>query len=183
MPPNATTDLVTDHEDINALMDRLDPALEAGDPEAALRQLDVLWARLGVHIRSEHLLTFEALREARPSGSDVSEGELEETHLRLREDHDLFMRELSAVAKLLKEHRGINEDAPMPAGMTDHVREHLDRVLRVLDTHTGVEEQRGYPWREKWLSPEKQEMIREQMRYQLDNVPARFALEAGSEEG
>lgn len=175
--------LIDDHREISALFDRLDPALEAGDPGALLRQIDQLITRLGAHVRAEHLVLFEALRENRPPDGPPSEAELEERLTRLEEDHDFFLRELSLAIDLLKREAGHYEDEPLPGSVVSEVREHIDRVLRALEEHERVETEEVYEWLDGFLSGEERETVPQRFEVELEKAPARFSMEPGPEDG
>ena len=57
-PEQAASVLADNHAELNKLIVDLLVTLEEGDKASAFERLDLLWARLAVHIRAEHLLPF-----------------------------------------------------------------------------------------------------------------------------
>lgn len=56
--------LAHDHAEIDRLIGDLLSALQEGDTLKVFARLDLLWARLAVHIRAEHLCLFSSSLEA-----------------------------------------------------------------------------------------------------------------------
>ena len=63
-PGQAASVLADDHSEIDTLMGDLLSALEEGNKSKAFARLNLLWARLAVHIRAEHLCLFPSILEA-----------------------------------------------------------------------------------------------------------------------
>src|SRR5215475_2243449 len=91
--------LSDDHHAVSEVLKQLLTALNDKDVETSYSKLDLLWARLAVHIRADHLHLFPAVINR--SGAGVSEAQaiVEE----LRSDHDFFMRELARAIAILRE--------------------------------------------------------------------------------
>jgi len=83
-------------------------AITTNDVAASHASLDLLWARLAVHIRAEHLHLFPAVingvnnmkadRSAVPTRDEVRLAAE-----RLRADHDFFMHELAQAIGILRD--------------------------------------------------------------------------------
>src|SRR5215211_1666372 len=88
--------LTYDHSEIDILAGDLLVALEEGDKLEVFAHLDLLWARLAVHIRAEHLCLFPSILEANFShtGSGPTYQEAQAVIDQLQLDHEFFMREL-----------------------------------------------------------------------------------------
>lgn len=54
-PPRAASVMTDDHSEIDQLIHELLGALDKKDRAQSFEHLDLLWARLAVHIRAEHL--------------------------------------------------------------------------------------------------------------------------------
>lgn len=95
-PEMAASVLTDDHAKIDTLTDDLSAALEEGDKLKDFALLDLLWARLAVHIRAEHLCLFPSILGANFSNTatgptyEEAQGVIDQ----LRLDHEFFMREL-----------------------------------------------------------------------------------------
>ena len=86
--------LETDHREIDEIYRDAVDALWSGKPTSAFEKVDLLWARLAVHIRAEHLRLFPAVPATRRYEAIV---EL------LRRDHNEFMTSLAEAVNLLRE--------------------------------------------------------------------------------
>src|SRR5688572_12785995 len=121
-----------DHTEIDVLIDDTLIRLEADDATSGFDSLDLVWARLAVHIRAEHLHLF-------PAALKISEREgvsdIRQTLERLRRDHDFFMHELAASIKAMRS---------MTAESEAEIRGEAARVLRSirdrLIEHNAIEE-------------------------------------------
>lgn len=166
-----------DHSELDAVLEAAFTALGDGAVVCAFERLDVFWARLAVHIRAENIRLFPALLRAaeRPqqrAGAPPRE-EIIDTIARLRLDHDFFMSELTAAVKALRKlDRENHLDTPTAA--IAGVRERLERVRRRLAEHNALEETRAYRWISALLDEPEQENLAENIRQELENVPARL---------
>ena len=146
--------LTTDHKELDALGRGLFEAFDRGDAAEVLSKLDVVWARLAVHIRAEHLHLFPALLAASMGGGHAAGGpsarEVEETLSRLRDDHNFFMRELSACVNALKRQAG--GDECKPAEEFEAIRRSVLGVFERLREHNRLEEEEVYHWPRDLLS-------------------------------
>jgi hemerythrin-like domain-containing protein len=160
--------LADDHEAVHEVLAQLVTALQNKDLTASYVKLDLLWARLAVHIRAEHLHLFPAVT------SRMSEAQT--TVERLREDHDFFMRELARAVGILRE-------LPRPLSSEDESRlsSVLDVVLAVekrLADHNDIEEKEVYHWAATVLTETEQIDLAARVNAELENRPSRFSVEA-----
>ena len=171
-----TTLLAHDHSELDAKLATFVSALADADATRSLEALDLFWARLAVHIRAENihlfpalLRTAEASRGSRPTANLPESEKIMKLVGQLRDDHDFFMSELAAAVKQLRALCG--SDQP---GALREVREKIDAVSRRLDTHNRLEESKVYRWAALLLNPPEQMALNENIRRELENLPARI---------
>jgi len=177
MTASVSNDLTADHDQLDQLLSKFYAATVAGDPEVSYSTLDLFWARLAVHIRSEHLHLFPAVLEAaqrNKSGNHSSE-EIESVIVSLRRDHEFFMNELAGAVVALRE-LTTSDDKPTIIAHLSEVREKIERVQRKLIQHNLNEEQQIYLCAETLLTSAEQQSLETQIRSDLANWPARFTL-------
>jgi hypothetical protein len=169
--------LAHDHSELDAALAELISALAQGDAARSLEWLDLFWARLAVHIRAENIHLFPALlraaedsRGSTPTAAAPESKEIHKLVAQLRDDHDFFMIELAATVKQL---RALCR-SDQPGGLRE-VRETIDAVSRRLEEHNALEESRVYHWAALLLDPPEQMALNENIRHELENLPARFA--------
>jgi hypothetical protein len=177
--PEGTDVLLDDHSEVSGLIDELLATLDGGGKVQIFARLDLLWARLAVHIRAEHLCLFPFILDALVKPSDQSSiNAPSAVHVRkvverLREDHDFFMVELAKAVNAARELvKGENEPS------TDQILEIKQRVLAVrdrLEEHNQLEEEQVYLWPESLLSAEERAELRARMRREIENLPPRFS--------
>jgi hemerythrin superfamily protein len=161
--------LAHDHSEIDSLTDDLLAALEEGDKLKVFPRLDLLWARLAVHIRAEHLCLFPSILEAdftiRSDGPQYQEVQSAIDQLRL--DHEFFMRELGATIKIMPQ-----ENA------SDHFRE-VHRSIVVIQSrlteHNRLEENHVYRWVNVLLGEAERLALETRVKRELENIPPRFS--------
>src|SRR4051794_25339917 len=108
MEPTAIENLLEeDHALLNDLVVQLCSALEERDVDRSFARLDLVWARLAVHIRAEHLCLFPALLDAAQQLSTSENGiprfdEAQSVVNQLRHDHDFFMFELARAVNTMR---------------------------------------------------------------------------------
>jgi hypothetical protein len=154
--------LSNDHRDVNEVLKQLLTALQNKDVAASYTRLDLLWARLAVHIRAEHLHLFPALIGRLPKAQLVVE--------KLRTDHDFFMTELARAVAVLRK-------VPTPLELSSV----LDVVLEVdkrLANHNEIEENQIYRWASTILTEPEQIDLAARIAAELENRPSRFSVEA-----
>jgi hypothetical protein len=180
MASQARQRLSDDHRAVNNVLKQLLTALEHKDVETSYSKLDLLWARLAVHIRAEHLHLFPTLIN-RLTGSiagaapDLSEAQT--TIGKLRADHEFFMRELALAVGILRE-------LPRPLdGRGDEARwsSVLDMVLSVkkrLENHNEIEENQVYRWNDTILTKPERIDLATRINTELEHRPSRFSEES-----
>jgi hypothetical protein len=168
--------LVTDHEELDGLGRSLFEAFDRGDAAEVLAKMDMVWARLAVHIRAEHLHLFPALLAASEDGARVagmpSEREVEEALSRLREDHNFFMRELAACVESVK--RQAAGETLNSAVELEAVRRRVLGVFERLGGHNRLEEEEVYLWPRALLGGAERDRLDAAERKELENLPPRF---------
>src|SRR5262245_11493342 len=87
--------LSDDHHAVSEVLEQLLTALDNKDVQTSHAKLDLLWARLAVHIRAEHLHLFPTVISRLSEAQAIVE--------ELRTDHDFFMRELARAIGILRE--------------------------------------------------------------------------------
>jgi hypothetical protein len=163
--------LADDHEAVHEVLAQLVTALQNKDVKASYVKLDLLWARLAVHIRAEHLHLFPAVTSRLSEAQTIVE--------RLREDHDFFMRELARAVGILRETPRPLESAEVEAGLSSV----LDAVLAVekrLAVHNDSEEKEIYHWAATILTETEQIDLAARINAELAHRPSRFSVEAWS---
>jgi len=153
--------LLNDHHEVSEILKQLLAALHNLDVRATYSKLDLLWARLAVHIRAEHLHLFPAVMSRLTEAQPVVDT--------LRMDHDFFMRELARAIGLLRE----LDEAKLSA-VGDTVRE----IAKRLATHNDIEENQIYHWASTILTEPEQTDLAARINAELENRPPRFSVEA-----
>lgn len=152
-----------DHHAVSEVLEQLLTALENKDVETSYSRLDLLWARLAVHIRAEHLHLFPAVTDRLSEAQVVIKT--------LRADHDFFMHELARAIGILRELPG--NEAKL-ATVADTVR----KVEERLATHNDIEENQIYRWSSTLLSESEQLELLARINAELEKRPPRFSEQA-----
>jgi hemerythrin-like domain-containing protein len=174
--------LAADHAELGELFRALLRSLDEGDSDATFARLDVLWARLAVHIRAENLHLFPAILralETRPAGgrADAARSEgLRDTIERLRRDHDTFVHELMCAVKTVRALRDGREGVPAFDSLPG-VRSRIAALRGPLERHNR-EEERVYPAASAVLDSAERNDVTERVRRELENLPPRLRLPA-----
>jgi hemerythrin superfamily protein len=174
MGSQAREELADDHRSVGALLEQLLTDLANQDARSSHAHLDLLWARLAVHIRAEHLHLFPTVlnRVAEQAGaSQLSEAQAMVE--RLREDHDFFMRGLAGAIAVLREIPTENDEASL-LKVANTVRE----IERRLIFHNEIEENHIYRWASTILTDEEQRELTTRIDAELENRPQRFSIES-----
>lgn len=170
----AASVLADDHLEIDTLIGDLLSALEEGDKSKAFARLDLLWARLTVHIRAEQLCLFPSILEAnfttRSSGPQCQEARSAINQLRL--DHEFFMRELGTTVNTMRKQENASEHAI--SKQLQDVRRSIIKIQRRLDQHNQLEENHVYKWVNVLLSDAERLALTARIRHELENIPPRF---------
>ena len=151
--------LSDDHDAVTEVLKQLLSALHNNDVPASYSRLDLLWARLAVHIRAEHLHLFPTI------ASKVTEAQ--PTIDRLRADHDFFMRKLAHAIGLLRFE-----------GNLAIVRDTVHEIEKRLAIHNEIEENEIYRWSSTILTEPEQLDLLARVNAELENRPPRFSEEA-----
>lgn len=156
--------LSDDHQAVDEVLKQLLTALANKDLKASYSKLDLLWARLAVHIRAEHLHLFPAVASRLPETQPIIDN--------LRADHDFFMRELARALDTLRK---------LPGQMDNSVDEVIKAVREIekrLANHNEIEENRIYICASKMLTDSEQAELAARINHELENRPPRFSLES-----
>ena len=171
--------LEDDHESLDLLLTELDTELAKPDSARAFELLDLFWARLAVHIRAENLHLFPSLTSPSQFSGKGNLPTSEDAHniiLRLRSDHDFFMKELAKMMKTAREIAVLK----LPSTETPKLRQRLTVIRKRLEDHNHLEESQVYKWPsffdEKAIAELHGCVLRE-----LKNLPPRFAESRNSE--
>ena len=178
--------LIDDHAALDKVLKQLQAALRSSDLETAHVKLDLFWARLAVHIRAEHLHLFPTVLSSleNTAVSHVSAPSLDEAKTivaQLRQDHDFFMHQLALAIEIMRELLTLPEQLTVPEGMKN-VKKIVLEVERQLIKHNELEENKIYRWVTILLNSEEQQKLQDQITKELQNRPARFTLNAWSDE-
>jgi len=169
-----------DHEAVNVVLKQLLAALDDKDVQESYARLDLLWARLAVHIRAEHLHLFPSIISHLTQAPDDAAPDLSERRSiieSLRADHDFFMRELGRTIAILRE---LPKNMVRPSDEPDlaAVRDALLEIEKRLATHNEIEENQIYRWSSTILSKPEQLDLIARINAELDNRPPRFSADA-----
>jgi len=173
--------LSDDHRAVNDVLKQVLSALRNKDVEASYSKLDLLWARLAVHIRAEHLHLFPAVINRLTESSDEAVapdlGEAQSIVDELRADHDFFMRELAHAVNLLRELQTPLDRTDREAGLIS-VLDAFREVEKRLANHNAMEENNIYRWASTILTEPEQIDLATRINAELKNHPPRFSKEA-----
>ena len=154
---------------MSEVLKQLLTALNNRDVEASHSKLDLLWARLAVHIRAEHLHLFPTVTSRLTKAQSTVE--------KLRIDHDFFMRELAraigVLRELPKQITNTSDEAKLTA-----VRDTVREIETRLATHNETEENQIYRWAGTVLTEPEQMDLAKRINAELENRPPRFSEEA-----
>lgn len=159
-----------DHSEIDTLADEILAALEEGDQLRVFARLDLLWARLAVHIRAEHLCLFPSLLDADftiKSGDGPEYQEVQSAIDQLRLDHEFFMRELGATVNIMRQ-----ENA---ADQLRAVHRSVVGIHSRLTKHNQLEENHVYKWVNVLLDEPGRIALAARVKRELENIPPRFS--------
>jgi len=166
---------------VSEVLKQLLTALDNQDVKTSCARLDLLWARLAVHIRAEHLHLFPAVMDhLTKAGDDVLVTDLSEAQAiveNLRTYHDFFMRQLGRAIGILRALPNkvvtARDEATVAA-----VRDTVLQIEARLVTHNEIEENQIYRWSSTMLTETEQLELVAQINAELENRPPRFSAEA-----
>ena len=157
--------LSDDHQAVGELLTQLLTALSNNDLQVSYSMLDLLWARLAVHIRAEHLHLFPVMKKRLTESGDLASAKsMVEC---LRSDHEFFMRELAGALETLR------------AGKSDlnAVGDTIREIEKRLEIHNELEEKQIYCWTTTILTQPEQKELATQIDAELEKRPPRFSAE------
>jgi iron-sulfur cluster repair protein YtfE (RIC family) len=161
--------LSDDHDAVHEVLQQLLTALNKNDVQTSHAKLDLLWARLAVHIRAEHLHLFPAIASESSEAQSIID--------QLRADHNFFMHELAQAIGVIRELPpnldNVRYEAKW-AAVADTVRE----IEKRLATHNEIEENQIYHLAGTILSEPAQMELSTRINAELENRPPRFSAEA-----
>jgi len=168
--------LESDHAALGKLFAEFQARLEAPEAARAFELLDLIWARLAIHIRAEHLCLFPAILNAPARKFTGTNGtpQPEEAHeaIRLlRSDHDFFMHEMASGVNTL---RRLKDSSNPLSAEVEEVRERVAGVCRRLEEHNRVEEQEVYTWITLLLDEGERSELMSRIRREFEKHPPRF---------
>ena len=172
MAAEARQRLSDDHRDVDEVLKQLLTALDNKDVEASYSKLDLLWARLAVHIRAEHLHLFPTVTN-KAADSSEAQSVVDE----LRADHDFFMRELARAVGILRE-LPPRLDSPDAKARWSSVVDVVASVKTRLENHNEIEENQVYRWSDTILTKPEQTDLAMRIKAELEHRPPRFSVEA-----
>lgn len=165
--------LARDHRSLDFLLQEVIAAFDDNNASGVLARLDLLWARLAMHIRAENLHLFSVTLKAIDNSEGVDETEVREVIERLQIDHDFFMNKLATAVKLMR--KSIAEDVQTAAESLEPVRRIVSEVVTRLETHNQLEEELVYGLPAKLLAPNEVSELAASIRHELEKLPPRFA--------
>jgi hemerythrin superfamily protein len=169
--------LEQDHASLGRLFAELQAVSYKHDTHRSFELLDLIWARLAIHIRAEHLCLFPAIQNApaqRFTGRDDAPQFTDaiETIKRLRADHDFFMHELAAAVNTLR--RLMDSSAAVEPELNE-VRVKVAGVLARLEEHNRIEEEQAYRWVALLLNEDEQSELLARIEREFEKQPPRFS--------
>jgi hemerythrin superfamily protein len=177
-PQEVARALADDHSEVEKLIHRLLVALDHENKAQSFELLDLLWARLAVHIRAEHLCLFPSILEVPPvnfigSGGIPKYQEAKSAIDLLRHDHDFFMRELGKAVNTLRK-QGTHSDHDVIRKWLLEARRSIVKVQSRLEAHNQLEEDHIYKWVNVLLGEAKRSTLIASIRHEIENIPPRF---------
>lgn len=170
--------LERDHEELDGVLGELLLALDHNDKDESFARLDLLWARLAIHIRAEHLCLFPAILGAPQALLTGSGGAplLEEAQSAigiLHSDHDFFMHELPKAINLMRALKTTSDVGAIGESLRE-VRRIVLSVKTRLSAHNQLEENQVYGWIDVLLDEAELSALNARVRRELENLPSRF---------
>ena len=168
MAAAARESLLDDHRAVHEVLAELLTALQNKDVNASYQKLDLLWARLAVHIRAEHLHLFPAVTSRLTEAQAVVD--------KLREDHYFFMRELARAIGILRETQRPIDSSDAQEKLTS-IGDVVSAVEKRLSIHNDMEENKVYYWATTILTETEQSELAARLKAELEHRPSRFSVE------
>lgn len=92
--------------------------------------------------------------------------------MRLRSDHDFFMKKLARTIKVMREIADNQQDR---AKDIEDVRQRMTIIKKRLEIHNRLEEKRVYTWPVMIFDEPTVARLRKRLQHELENLPPRFA--------
>ena len=169
--------LSEDHDELQGLLEAVFEALDDTNPARTFERLDLFWARLGMHIRAEHLHLFPLVIQEVGTRvgleQSLSLGEVIAAVRTLRNDHNHFMTELARAVKLAREATSTSERKEIERCHSE-VRQILTALTERLETHNQLEEEIVYRLPKRVMTAPRQAMLAANIGKELTNLPKRF---------
>lgn len=170
--------LARDHEELDGVLGELLLTLDHGDKDESFARLDLLWARLAIHIRAEHLCLFPAILGAPQalltgSGGAPLLAEAQSAIGILHSDHDFFMHELAKAINLMRALKTTSDVGAIEESLRE-VRRIVLSVKTRLSAHNLLEENQVYGWIDVLLDEAELSALNARVRRELENLPSRF---------
>ena len=174
--------LANDHLGVDKLIDKLVATLDQENNAQSFELLDLLWARLAVHIRAEHICLFPSILNTPPvnftgSGGTPQYDEAKNAIDLLRHDHDFFMRELGTAVNTMRKLK-TRYDHNVASKQLREVRRSVVKVQSRLSTHNQLEENYIYKWVNVLLGEAERLALTTRIRHELENIPPRFKFDS-----
>lgn len=180
MVSQARRRLSDDHHAVGKILQQLLTAIDNKEVQTSCSKLDLLWARLAVHIRAEHLHLFPLVTSRctdSPDGVGPDLNEVQAMIETLRADHDFFMRELARAIAVCREVPPNIIQAEDEAKF-DAVHNTVREVEERLAIHNEIEEDQIYRWSSTILTEPEQSELLARIIAELENRPPRFSEQA-----
>lgn len=176
-PERTASVLAHDHSEIDTLTVEVLAALEDGDQLKVFARLDLLWARLAVHIRAEHLCLFPSILEAdfTISSDGPQYQEVQSAIDQLRLDHEFFMRELGTTVKAIRKQENVSNREVLK--QFREIRHSVVEIQTRLAKHNQLEENQVYKWVNILLGHAERSALLARIKRELENAPPRFGSE------
>jgi len=167
MPARPQDILEADHRELETLLAATIEAICSGDLERSYSTVDLFWARLAIHIRAEHLHVFPAILASETGDTSRTAAAV----IRLRADHEMFIRELARAVKALRLAFS-SENVPETLNVVGTL---LDDVRRGLEVHNEIEEKEIYTLLEApYIDPRSLPILATGIKKELGNYPPRL---------
>lgn len=179
-PKEVARALADDHWEVDKLVCKLLAALDQENESQSFELLDLLWARLAVHIRAEHLCLFPSILEVPRANFRATRGapeyqEAQSAIEQLRVDHEFFMRKLGTSINIMRQPETRSNHDIIRKRLLN-VRRSIVKVQSRLETHNQLEEGHIYKWANLLLDEAKRSTLIARIRHEIEHIPPRFIV-------
>jgi hypothetical protein len=177
-PESLVAVLSNDHVELGVLLTELLSSLDEANVDEAYVRLDLLWARLAVHIRAENVQVFPDILRALDGQPAAGRQDVERTAVlrasieRLRRDHDVFMYELKDAVKALRTVMD-DRDGKRASVVLRSLRDRLGALEGAFESHNR-EEDSVYPTAASVLETAEMADLMIRVRRELAALPPRL---------